>query len=201
MANTFSFKFKKIRSAKLGNIPIAVVLVALLGTQMPVMPHANTLSMPYYSWSAECALKEIQRDLRKLTPAQAYQVDMMARTVYGEGRGEGSLRSLEAIAHVIMNRAKDENKRWPTHIVGVVKQKLQFSCWNSNDPNAQVIKKVTLRDSEFRRCYRAVLNAVRNKDGVRGANHYHTVNVSPDWAKDSKMVRIAQIGNHVFYRA
>jgi N-acetylmuramoyl-L-alanine amidase len=197
MTNTFSFRFKKLLSLR----PMAVVLVALLASQMPATPYADSVSMPYYKWTAGYTLTDIQRDLRKLTPAQAYQIDMMARTVYGEARGEQSLRSLTAVAHVIINRAQDENKRWPTHIVGVVKQKLQFSCWNSNDPNAQAIKTVTLKDAEFRRCYRAVLNAVRNKDAVRGANHYHTVNVSPEWAKGKNMVRVARIGNHVFYRA
>lgn len=197
MTNTFSLRFKKLVSLK----PIAVILIALLASQMPATPYAEGISMPYYRWTAGYTLKDIQRDLRKLTPAQAYQVDMMARTVYGEARGEQSLRSLTAVAHVIINRAQDENKRWPTHIIGVIKQKLQFSCWNSNDPNAQVIKKVTLRDAEFRRCYRAVLNALRNKDSVRGANHYHTVDVSPNWAKDKNMIRVAKIGNHVFYRA
>lgn len=201
MKYTFSFKFKKNPTIKAAKMPLFVLLIGLLGAHIPMAPHAEVASIAYGKRTVGHTLRDIQRDLRKLTPAQAYQIDIMARTIYGEGRGEQSLRSLEAIAHVIMNRTKDSNKRWPTHIVGVVKQKLQFSCWNSNDPNIQTIKKVTLRDSNFRRCYRAALNAMYAKDVIRGANHYHTIDVSPEWTKNKNMVRVARIGKHIFYKA
>jgi spore germination cell wall hydrolase CwlJ-like protein len=36
-------------------------------------------------------------------------------------------------------------------------------------------------------------------DETKGATYFHTVSVHPTWAP--KMERIAQIGNHMFYRA
>jgi len=33
---------------------------------------------------------------------------------------------------------------------------------------------------------------------TRGANHYHTVAVEPQWAKPERIT--ARIGNHIFYR-
>jgi len=65
------------------------------------------------------------------------EVDVLARTLYGEARGEGLL-GLEAIANVIMNRLKISRKKtngywWGNSIVGICRKPYQFSCWNKDD--------------------------------------------------------------------
>ena len=64
-----------------------------------------------------------------LTPEQR---DAIVKTIYGEARGEPE-KGMRAVAHVIKNRTADV--RWSDDPEAVVKQKLQFSSWNSNDPN------------------------------------------------------------------
>jgi hypothetical protein len=55
-------------------------------------------------------------------------VDTLARTIYGEARGENMLGK-RAVAHVILNRVK-ANSWWGKTIAGVCRYKWQFSCWN-----------------------------------------------------------------------
>jgi spore germination cell wall hydrolase CwlJ-like protein len=67
--------------------------------------------------------------LSTLTPEQR---DAIIKTIYGEARGEPE-KGMRAVAHVIKNRTADY--RWPKDPEEVVKQRLQFSSWNTNDPN------------------------------------------------------------------
>jgi len=60
-------------------------------------------------------------------------VEYMARTLWGEARGE-SEEGQVAVGHVIKNRV--EKKTWyGKTIKDVCLKKWQFSCWNENDPN------------------------------------------------------------------
>ena len=128
-------------------------------------------------------------------------IDLLARTIYGEARGEASDKAREAVAHVILNRMRDESGRWPKTIAEVVRQKNQFSCWNNNDPNYPLIKNVTFKDPDFRKAYQIALKAISSGDSVRGANHFHTTYVRPTWAQTSQAIqRITQINQHVFYK-
>ena len=96
-------------------------------------------------------------------------IDTVARTVYGEARGEGTDGRL-AVAHVIQNRLMD-----PTQMM------------------------VTLSDPWFRQCYCAALHVIClwEKDSTGGSKHYHHEDITPYWAKEKRPVR--KIGVHVFY--
>ena len=37
-------------------------------------------------------------------------------------------------------------------------------------------------------------------DITEGATHYHTTSVSPYWINDRGMMKVVQIGSHIFYR-
>jgi spore germination cell wall hydrolase CwlJ-like protein len=125
-------------------------------------------------------------------------VDTLARTIYGEARGENMLGK-RAVAHVILNRVK-ANSWWGKTIAGVCRYKWQFSCWNKNDPNRPKLLAVGLGDAAFRECMMAALLAVSGQrpDPTSGATHYHTKSVSPKWAEGQKPCRI--IGVHKFYK-
>lgn len=131
-------------------------------------------------------------------------LDAMARTIYGEARGEfmkihGGLSSLIAVGNVIFNRFKE--KRFGKTIKEVCQKPWQFSCWNENDPNKRIIENVKSGEKIFDVCCELAELIVESKcpDITKGSNHYFSksLKVIPFWAKDIKPVAI--IGDHVFF--
>ena len=134
-------------------------------------------------------------------------LDIFARTLYGEARGEG-LEGIEAIACVIMNRyyAKkwftgyiyDKGKKIPS-IAQTCLKKSQFSCWNKNDINLPLIKKVTAKDKIFQDCLLIAQKAISGElcDFTNNAMYYHTRAIKPYWAK--KKTPCYEVKNHRFY--
>ncbi|PZP56789.1 MAG: cell wall hydrolase [Micavibrio aeruginosavorus] len=131
------------------------------------------------------------------------EIDVLARTIWGEARGEG-LSGMNAVACVILNRVEAARKLggywWGNTILQVCQKPYQFSCWNKNDANYQKLVSVDEEDMHFvtakRTARRAMLGFL--KDETKGATHYHARNILPDWAKDRKLS--AMIGRHVFYK-
>lgn len=127
-----------------------------------------------------------------------HQVDILARTLYGEARGEGP-QGMEAVGHVILNRVN--HQKWGQNIAEVAQRKEQFSCWNHYDHNSRLIRRVDLTDPKFMEAFRIaqklVLRDLRD-DPTRGATHFHNIYVAPPW-RDG-MIQTARIGGHVFYR-
>lgn len=125
-------------------------------------------------------------------------VDVLARTLWGEARGEGR-EGMHAVANVIMNRVKHP-KRWHNDVVGVCQAPKQFSCWNKSDPNRAKLLAVTAYDPQFRIALEIAQAAVDGEleDITKGADHYHTHAVSPSWSRGQEPV--AMIGNHRFFR-
>ena len=63
-------------------------------------------------------------------------VKVLAQTMWGEARNLG-VQGMEAVGHVIKNRADAHHPRFGSGIKGVVLKSKQFSCWNRNDPNRE----------------------------------------------------------------
>ncbi|MGI9503615.1 MAG: cell wall hydrolase [Geminicoccaceae bacterium] len=129
-------------------------------------------------------------------------IDHFARTIWAEARGEGAT-GMEACAWAIRNRVYDEHGRWPSTYSEVCRQRLQFSCWNDNDPNRAPMIKVDNRDTAFLTAQAIALDVitVRIRDSSNGANHYLTHDLfrsrhRPNWADPERIT--ARIGNHVF---
>ena len=154
--------------------------------------------------------KLIALDSKKLSGDKSAQefyrrleIDVLARTLWGEARGEGT-KGMEAVACVILNRVKvaeDHGKYWwGNNIIQVCQKPYQFSCWNRSDPNFRKLQAVDDKDLYFatalRIARRAVINAL--KDITEGATHYHTKSINPYWAKGE--VPVASIGSHLFYK-
>ena len=129
-------------------------------------------------------------------------VDTLARTLWGEARGEGS-DGMKAVANVILNRekiAQDKGKFWwGNNIIQICQKPYQFSCWNRADPNFRKLQSVGEEDLYFatalRIARRAVIGAL--EDITQGATHYHSSSITPYWAKGRTPLTI--IGNHKFY--
>lgn len=138
------------------------------------------------------------------TPRQLDRdVDVLARTIYGEARGE-LVRGQEAVAAVVINRvrrARDRGGRywWGANIEAVCQKDWQFSCWNLGDPNREKIEAVTPENKTFKTCLRVARRAATGtlKDPTVGATHYHALGMSPPWAR--RRAPCAEIGGHQFY--
>lgn len=132
--------------------------------------------------------------------------DIVARTIYGEARGEynhvaGGLSSLIAVANVIMNRFKYP-KVYGKSIKEVCLKPFQFSCWNDRDPNRWILLQPTINDSLFTLCSEVAGKVTREEwpDLTKGSDHYYATSLpkEPYWAKGHKpMLRLA---HHVFYK-
>ena len=107
--------------------------------------------------------------------------------VYHEARGEPEIGKL-AVAHVTLNRAKEEQKS----VVEVIKEPNQFS-WTYQKKNYTPLELNPLQDS-----LRVALKAMTTPDFTGGATYFHRHDLSPDWT--SKMTFTARYGSHKFYR-
>ncbi len=130
-------------------------------------------------------------------------VDTLARTLWGEARGEG-VRGMEAVASVVLNRVNLAKGRkgfwWGNDIVQVCQKPFQFSCWNANDPQRPRVIAVTDKNIHFATAQRIARRAVYASipDATGGATHYHTLDICPHWAEGKNPTAI--IGHHIFYR-
>ena len=130
-------------------------------------------------------------------------VDVLARTLWGEARGEGT-EGLQAVANVILNRVKIAESRgkfwWGNTIIQVCQKPYQFSCWNRSDPSFKRLQEVDESNLYFATSIRIARRAVAGvlEDITHGATHYHANYVKPYWAKGQEPV--VTIGNHIFYK-
>lgn len=126
------------------------------------------------------------------------EIDILARTIWGEARGEGT-QGMQAVANVIMNRVNGLS--WFGNTVeGVCKKPNQFSCWNASDPNSSMCALIQKSDVQFQQCLNIASLAASGQlaDITGGANHYHAASIKPYWVDASK--KTVQIGNHIFYK-
>lgn len=136
--------------------------------------------------------------VKKAIVSDTQEIDVVARTIWGEARGEG-ITGMQAVANVICNRVSAAIW-YGASFEDVCKKPYQFSCWNASDPNSSKCAFVTDQDETFKSAKYIAELALNGllADITRGANHYHATGVRPNWADDSK--RTATIGNHIFYK-
>lgn len=131
--------------------------------------------------------------------------DVLARTMWGEARGEGT-EGMRAVAHVILNRTARQTYFGKT-VAEVCRKPWHFSCWNLNDPNLRRLVAADVSDPQFREALdiaAALLSDSRglvrlDEDPTEGATHYHARSLfpRPGWAVGH--TPCASVGNHVFY--
>jgi spore germination cell wall hydrolase CwlJ-like protein len=132
-----------------------------------------------------------------LAEPRGRDIDTLARTLWGEARGE-SRASREAVASVVLNRLKNP-ARFGSSIEQVCLKPFQFSCWNADDPNRLPSLNVDAGDAVFAECLAIAESAAQGllADSVQGADHYHAAHVRPPWAQGKMPCRV--IGNQMFY--
>lgn len=111
----------------------------------------------------------------------------MVATLYHEARGEG-VQGLEAVASVIMNRAKKSRRS----VCSIVYERKQFS-WVHVTKDKRIKGNIMDILSITHKALSGVL-----VDVTHGATFYHATYVKPFWAKHK--VLTVQINNHIFYK-
>lgn len=128
---------------------------------------------------------------------ESRDLECLTQAVYYEARGE-TPAGQAAVAQVVLNRARHPS--FPKSICGVVFQGAQsrgacqfsFAC----DGSMRKRREPGAWDRAERVAARALSGSVMNSVGT--ATHFHTVNVSPTWGP--RLVRVNQVGLHIFYR-
>lgn len=135
---------------------------------------------------------------------RSVDVDAMARTVWGESRGEPFAGQV-AVAHVILNRWRSPVTWWKRErgdgipddtIEAVTRDPWQFTCWKDQYPR---IIRVDLETKAFRTAMRAAIEAIDvAPDPTKGSCHYYADHIkAPAWARGKKPVVV--IGHHRFF--
>lgn len=134
-----------------------------------------------------------------VTDTRTEAIDTLARTLWGEARGEPRTGK-EAVAAVVLNRVnRGLSGRFGATIEEVCRKPKQFSCWNRGDPNRKLLERVDRTDSAFVECIEIAERAVDGnmEDPTDGSDHYHTIDVSPGWSRGKTPVK--KIGRHLFF--
>lgn len=135
---------------------------------------------------------------RPAAPAKEDAVDTLARTIWGEARGEGP-KGMLAVGLVVRNRTAAPGW-WGHDTISVCRAPWQFSCWNVSDPNHALLLKVSGADPAFTTALTIADRLLNHSvpDITLGANSYYAVgSPRPVWANGARFT--TQIGRHLFY--
>jgi spore germination cell wall hydrolase CwlJ-like protein len=141
---------------------------------------------------------------RIIIPVAFADLEIMARTLYGEARGEIPAGQI-AVAWCIRNRAEIDLHQdgrpdwWGEGIAGVCQKPFQFSCWNASDPMRP--KLLAASSAQLKDCLAACFAVLTGEapDPTGGATHYYADTIpTPRWALGRSPV--AAIGAHRFFR-
>jgi spore germination cell wall hydrolase CwlJ-like protein len=125
------------------------------------------------------------------------ELECLTQAVYFEARGEGQAGQA-AVAQVVLNRVR--NPAYPKTVCGVVFQgaargegcQFSFACDGSMRRGRELAAWTRAQQIASRALSGGVMAAVGN------ATHFHTLSVAPAWGPN--LLRVAQVGLHVFYR-
>lgn len=160
-----------------------------------------TLSLLEAPGSNPLPVTVVRDDVVNRPAYQAYlaEKNCLATAIYFEARGE-SAQGQKAVAEVVLARTRVPGR--PTTVCGVVYEgskrrtgcQFSFTCDRIAD---RVVNK-----EAWRQANRIAANVMRTGGKVNavagGATFYHAGYVNPRWA--SRMVKVASIGAHIFYR-
>jgi spore germination cell wall hydrolase CwlJ-like protein len=161
-------------------------------------PTLSTLEAP---GSKPLPMTVVRAEIVNRPAYQAYlaEKNCLATAIYFEARGE-SAQGQKAVAEVVLARTRVPGR--PKTVCGVVYEgssrrtgcQFSFTCDGVSD-------RVVSKDA-WRQANRIAANVMRTGGKVNavagGATFYHADYVNPRWA--SRMVKVAEIGTHIFYR-
>jgi|YNPMSStandDraft_1061717.scaffolds.fasta_scaffold71628_2 spore germination cell wall hydrolase CwlJ-like protein len=134
-------------------------------------------------------------------------LEILTRTLYAEA-GEEPVRAIEALAALILNRARlalcpgRPGGVPPAEAVAAAcRSPFHFPCWNRRDARHARLLAPEVDSPAYAVCRRVALRALAGvlPDPTGGATHWHRAAAWPRWA--IARVPVAQIGGLVFHRA
>jgi spore germination cell wall hydrolase CwlJ-like protein len=133
--------------------------------------------------------------LQPINPAafNTAQVNCLTEAIYYEARNQ-PVKGQKAVAHVIMNRVKDES--YPKSVCGVVHQKERHVCQFTYfcEKHRSPIDIVSLNTAKEA----ALVVLQGEQDFTSGALYYHAKYIHPPyWRMHMKLA--FDIGDHIFY--
>lgn len=130
-------------------------------------------------------------------------VDTLARTMWGEARGE-TQAGRDAVGCVVRNRLNSLSYvLYGLTYAAQCTAHEQFSCWNAGDVNRAQLQAVTESDAIFAECLSDAQGVIdgTTPDPTGGATNYFDTSMKndpPEWA--ASMTFTTQIGRLLFYR-
>jgi spore germination cell wall hydrolase CwlJ-like protein len=154
---------------------------AAVAVDAPALAEAKPLSK---------SLPELVSAHAELDPADR-EHECLAGAIYFESKGE-PLEGQLAVAEVVINRSK--SGRFPTTLCGVIKQPSQFSFIRGGQ-----FPPIRRTSAEWRKAVAIAHVALEDLADSRAekAMFFHATYVRPGWRG---LKRVAQVGNHIFYR-
>lgn len=145
-------------------------------------------------------------------------VDVLALTMFGEARGDGrdgsSIEERLAVGCVVRNRLLIGGNRFGATYQQVCWQRLQFSCWNQDDPNSatlwaaarSIAAQIRIVDPLLKETHwlASGITELYVRDLTNGATHYYSprsmvpVGRVPNWAFTK--TPCARVGSHLFFK-
>ena len=154
----------------------------------------NLAIVPIKSYAQSIMVEEVGAEFNE-------EVNCLAQNIYYEAAKEPYEGKL-AVAQVTLNRVN--SGKFANTVCGVVKQKdkingvmiCQFS-WFCNQAYMHIIRNQYQWEESVIAAKKALTEPVAH-DGIyrSGAMYYHANYINPGW----KLTKVAQIGNHIFYR-
>lgn len=116
-------------------------------------------------------------------------IDLMAKLVYAESRGE-PFEGKVAVASVVLNRVI--SPAFPNSIKEVIYEPHAFSCVKNNSIIA----------NPDQNCYDAVYEAIKGKDPTKEALFFYNPKIATcSWMKATNKIDSLSIGQHVFFKS
>lgn len=128
---------------------------------------------------------------------QSRDLECLTQAVYYEARGEGT-NGMKAVAQVVLNRAR--HPAFPKTVCGVVYQGSNRSTGCQFSFTCNGVMRGAVNRAAWNRARDVASAALAGQaySAVGSATHFHTTGVSPAWR--NRLVRVSQVGSHLFYR-
>lgn len=130
-------------------------------------------------------------------PQSLSELDVVRRTLYGEARGQ-PIEGIKAVASVIMNRAQ-RGGWWGETPKEVCLKPFQFSCWNKNDPNRQIILQASEQALTTFTGVAKIALEDHLEDNTFGSTHYLNPKIAEDFSWSRGREPAVVIADHAFY--
>lgn len=149
----------------------------------------------FHSEKSQASEDSIRTDIEDILQVDMSTRECLVYNLYMESRGESDLANI-MVLNSVYNRVL--SKHFPNTPCEVVKQPFQYS-WTRDRRSDK------LHDHEqVTRLTRLVDNYLLNREMFlamsHGTDHYHHVNITPEWSLSKRMVKVATYDRHVFYR-